>query len=366
MAHTALITTTINVPELLLDYARDAKEHGRDVKVCVAGDRKTPPEAAEFCAGVESETKVPCEYMGVEDQERFLEPWPELAGLLPWNCVQRRNVAVLKAYADGAGAVVTIDDDNLVAREDYFGGHGNVGGEEELEEFGEDGKWFNVCRFLETRNGYQFVARGYGMAARAELPDAGSGLSGSGRRKRRVAVNAGLWLGDPDIDAVTRLACRPEVTGCTANENFFVAPGALTPFNSQNTALARHAVPAYFLSPSVGRFDDILASFIVKRIADHLGEGVSFGNPLVRQDRNEHDLFRDLDLEMMGMRIVDGFTEELAKVSLSAGGYAGCAVEIADAMEGEIPSYAAEEGDRKALAEFFAGCRLWANLPLWD
>ena len=48
MTAIALITTTINVPHLLTDYARDAKAHGRELKIYVTGDRKTPSATADF------------------------------------------------------------------------------------------------------------------------------------------------------------------------------------------------------------------------------------------------------------------------------------------------------------------------------
>ena len=35
---TALVTTTIHVPELLSDYARSAVAHGRDVDIVVVGE----------------------------------------------------------------------------------------------------------------------------------------------------------------------------------------------------------------------------------------------------------------------------------------------------------------------------------------
>ena len=363
MSDIALITTTINVPELLMDYARDAKTHGRTVKFCVSGDQKTPPAAADFCARVTAETGVECEYMDVAAQRVFMRDYPLLDAHLPWNCVQRRNVALLKAVRDGAQTVITIDDDNFIAAPDYFGGHLLTGHEAELDSFGETGQWFNICRFLREENGRQFFARGYGMAVRAmaEPPLVAQ------REKKFTAVNAGLWLGDPDIDAITRLAIPVNATEYMRADNFFVAAGAWTPFNSQNTALARAALPAYFLSPFVGRFEDIFISFIIKRIADHLGHGVCFGQPLVRQDRNAHDLLHDLALENLGMKITDRFVAALQNANLQGASYAACLLELCEQAEASLR----EETDltmaeRAQLAAYFAGCRVWAELPLWD
>lgn len=369
MRSIGLVTTTIHVPEALHGYARDAREHGRPVKIYVAGDRGTEAAAADCCALVARRTGIECEYLDPAAQDAFLAPWPELREHLPWNCIQRRNVAVLKAACDGADAVVTIDDDNFVAESDYFAGCLPVCGAPDervtLPAYGKAGEWFNVCRFLETVNNCPFVPRGFGMAARADLDDGADPASGS-PLTMPVAVVAGFWLGDPDIDAATRIAHPVEVTRYRLDHNFFLVPGARAPFNSQNTVLARAALPAWFLSPHVGRHDDIFASFVVKRIADHLGWGICYGRPLVRQERNEHDLLRDLDMERFGMRHVDALTEDLANVTLTGGDYASCALEICEQLDGRDPRRgSSSKTGNDPLAAFFSGYRIWAELPVW-
>ena len=361
MPSIALITTTIHVPEALHGYASDAREHGRTIKIYVAGDQATNAAAPDYCARLARDTGVECEYLGVAAQEAFLSPWPELRAHLPWNCIQRRNVAVLKAVCDGADVVVTIDDDNFITEQDHFRHCAAVGGRQTLPAYGKVGEWFNVCRFLTTANNYQFVPRGYGMAARAGLDD-GSAPVACAPMSLPVAVVAGFWLDDPDIDAATRLAHPVEVVRYRLDYNFFLAPGARGPFNSQNTILARAVLPAYFLSPNVGRYDDIFASFIVKRIADHLGWGVSFGRPLVRQERNEHDLLRDFDLERAGMYLVDSLTADLADVALRGDTFATCTLEICDQLE---PSARHVHSTGRGLTDFFSGYRIWAELSVW-
>lgn len=366
----ALITTTTRVPEALYGYAHNAREHGQPVKIYVAGDLKTKSGAADCCARVARRTGIECEYLSPASQDSLLTQWPELREHLPWNCIQRRNVAVLKAVCDGADAVVTIDDDNFVAEDNYFAwcipACGAPGEALTLPAYGRPGKWFNVCRFLATANNNRFVPRGYGMAVRADLDNGDDLATGSPRLTMPVAVVAGFWLGNPDIDAATRIAFPVEVTGYGLDHNFFLAPGAHAPFNSQNTALARAVIPAWFLSPNVGRYDDIFASFVVKRIADHLEWGVSFGRPLVRQERNEHDLLRDFDLERFGMSQVDSLTADLANVTLTGDDFVSCALEICDHFQGRgcrrgNPIRTAND----PLAAFFAGYRIWAELPVW-
>ena len=358
MSVIALVTTTINVPELLYAYARDAREHDQAVKIYVAGDQHTQAGAADCCAFIARRTGIECEYLDPAAQDRFLAPWPKLREHLPWNCIQRRNVAVLKAVRDGAATVVTIDDDNFLAEDNYFAHFTHVGSwgdKVTLPAYGRPGEWFNVCRFLETANHYQFVPRGYGMSARGELDDGTAAASGPALTMP-VSVVAGLWLGDPDIDAATRLAHPIEVTRYLLDHNFFLAPGA-----RRSLQLSEHRTSACGFTrllsvAACGRFDDIFASFIVKRIADHLGWGVSFGRPLARQERNAHDLLHDFDMERMGMRYVDDFTTDLAKTTLKGEDFASCALEICEQLE---------RAEQSELADFFFGYRIWAELPVW-
>lgn len=324
---TTIVTTTINVPVLLSQYAENARSYGhRDVDFIVIGDRKTPPEAADFCRKLER--RFPCSYWDIAAQQARLEGVPKLWNHLRFDSIQRRNVGMLLAWANGADVIITIDDDNFVTGYDFVGLHGAVGTVREVTATAATSGWLNVCGFLEADDGVRFYHRGYPQQRRwTEHTD----FITRGPMRRRVAVNAGLWLDDPDIDALTRMDRQPVVRGFKAGWTGSIAlhPGTWSPFNSQNTALMRDAVPAYFLSPYIGRYDDIWASYIVNRIAEHLDDVITFGEPLVRQKRNPHDLWRDLDAERNGMILTDEFCDALRAIPLSGATYHRCFGEIA-------------------------------------
>jgi len=188
--------------------------------------------------------------------------------------------------------------------------------------------WFNVCSFLQADDDVRFYHRGYPQKNRWREHEH---FITEQRMARRVAVNAGLWLDNPDIDALTRIERQPVVRGFKPSwkGNIALQPGTWSPFNSQNTALMRHVIPAYFLSPYVGRYDDIWASYIVNRIAEHLGDVITFGEPLVCQQRNPHDLWRDLDAERNGMILTDDLCHALRSIPLTGSTYHECFGEIA-------------------------------------
>ena len=356
-----IVTTTINVPTLLGDYAADALAHDRRVEqILVIGDRKTPPETASYCDGLAAETGIAVRYVGVEDQESYLARWPEFAEFLPWNCIQRRNVGLLLAWDGDADIVVTIDDDNFLEQADYLGAHAHLGQELELEAVESPTGWWNVCRMLEEARGIAFYHRGHPLSQRWH-DDEWQLVE----RRGRIVVNAGLWLDDPDVDALARLYFPVCATGPSEHyrDRLALAPGTWAPFNSQNTALLREAIPAYLLFPHVGRYDDIWASYVIRRIADARGDLVTYGAPLVRQERNPHDYFKDFDAERLGLETNDVFLAALHACDLGAGGYAEAFAAIAAEFPARIAEACAAGGRDPALfAQVADGLKLWAGI----
>lgn len=328
---TSIVTTTIYVPVTLRKFAENARIYGHsDVEFVVIGDRKTPAEVRGFCDEI-SRTSYSTVYLDIEDQKRYLDRFPDLWSHLRFDSIQRRNVGLLYAYESGADVIITIDDDNFVMNQDFVTLHRKAGCYYELPVYESTSGWFNVCSVLDEENGQPFYHRGYPMGERWKDGEAFVSRTVS---KRRIAVNAGFWLDDPDIDALTRLHRQPVVRGL-AEPCFALEPGTWSPFNSQNTALARDVSPAYFLGPYIGRYDDIWPSYVVTRIAEHLGDVIAFGEPLVRQKRNVHDLWKDLDNERNGMLMTDGFCAALRRLKLTGTNYHECFGEVANNLASE-------------------------------
>jgi len=224
----------------------------------VTGDKKTPAEAKDFCASSAKEFGIECIYQTPEDQVEWLKSYPELGEEIPWNCIQRRNLAILVAFEKGCDVIITIDDDNyFVEGQDFVGEHSQpILKTNEHSALKSNTGWLNVCEFLEDKRKVEFYPRGYPMNQRWKEPKA---FCRTEKQKRKVVVNAGLWLDDPDVDAITRLTNDISAVRYTKDESFTMQKGTWCPFNSQNTAMAREMIPAYCLSPNIGRYDDIWA-----------------------------------------------------------------------------------------------------------
>lgn len=355
---TTIVTTTINIPVLLTKYAQNAKNYGHtDVDFIVIGDRKSPAGTAAFCKTIEDYYQ--CTYLDIPAQEKYLDRFPKLWNHLRFDSIQRRNIGMMLAYENGADVVITIDDDNFVMSQDFVGLHGIVGSKATLPAYASTSGWFNVCSTLRADDNVQFYHRGYPQKRRwTEAGQFQSKFSSS----RRVAVNAGFWLDNPDIDALTRMERQIVVRGFQPDSDtrFCLSPGTWSPFNSQNTAIMREVIPAYFLSPYIGRYDDIWASYIVTRIAQHFGDVIAFGEPVVRQERNPHDLWRDLDVERNGMIMTDDFCDALSAISLKGSSYDECFTEITS----ELPKLWLEgakwtESQKEWRLKLIEGMEIW-------
>ena len=86
---------------------------------------------------------------------------------------------------------------------------------------------------------------------------------------------------------------------CKFKSNFFpIASNKISPFNSQNTFISKRVLPYYFLFPHIGRMDDIWASYYVIS----KGFKVIYNKASVYQERNKHDLTKDMSNEIIGYK----------------------------------------------------------------
>lgn len=282
-----LVTTTINVPHVLKWYRAIASISALEpVEFIVVGDRKTPRETEIFCA------KIPnCRYISCAEQEVW-----KCSDPTGWVSIQRRNIGFLEALKAGADTIVSVDDDNMGIDLNYFDMHEIALGYpfDGMQITGKNG-WVDPGAYLRPQAKHRgFPTQKQHAPAYAPIVDA------------KVGVSAGMCIGDPDIDAVTRIANAPDVqqVSLLAEAGFVVNCKSWTVFNSQNTAVLREYIPAWGMIPFVGRYDDIFASLIVQRVMRDRQHHVRFGKPYAFQERNEHDLIRDLRGELEGMENV--------------------------------------------------------------
>jgi len=231
--------------------------------------------------------------------------------------------------------IISIDDDNYaIVDEDFFGAHAIVGQTATLTSVAASNGWFNPCALLEFEPKVQVYSRGYPFGKRW------TDDVRFGRSSGRVAVSMGLWTGDPDVDAVARLAIPVRSVGLKSRQAFLLE-NSYMPINSQNTAVHREAMPAFYFvlqgvkldGLTMDRYGDIWAGFFLNKVVAHMGDKIAVGPPLVNHTRNRHDLLRDLQNELWGMIITEHLVSHLEAVPLNSRTYAEAYAEIAESMK---------------------------------
>lgn len=282
-----IVTTTINRPtEATLKYAAM-----KDWQLIVVGDTKTPHDEYR---------KLNCIYLDPEYQEK---EYKELSDSIGWRSIQRRNIGFVEAYRCGADIMATVDDDNIPY--DDWGTDLYIGKEIECDWY-EPRKGHIAFDPLSATNTKEIWHRGYPIEYVPERHD----TTYLGKIKRTPLVQADLWDGDPDIDAMARLTMKPLVK---YNVTKPFCSNTIAPFNSQNTFLHRSVIPYYAVLPHIGRMDDIWGAYILQH---YFPNSVVYNRASVYQDRNVQDLIVNLEKEVIGYRYTLKLIESLSNYEL--------------------------------------------------
>lgn len=296
----AIVTTTINPPtKASLAYA--AK---RDWDFIVVGDTKTPHADYEALDG--------CIYLSPEKQESIDK---QLSDMLGWKTIQRRNMGFVYANSQDYDVIATVDDDNipLDGWGEMFEGFRPISSNvlrrthpsspiiepvaPRIREYTP-----TECKFfdpLAVTKHHHLWHRGFPLQHVSQR----LGLTSKLIESPVFDIQANLWNGDPDVDAVCRMIHNPEVE--FSDVTSYYCSSAIAPFNSQNTLLSSRVLKDYFVFDRCGRFDDIFGAYIVQK----LGYKVCFGPPTVYQERNPHDLTEDMKKEYIGYENVQHILE---------------------------------------------------------
>jgi hypothetical protein len=340
----ALVMTTIADPVILEDYMANFEKYGHldSVKVFVIPDRKTPASAFERCASLRRKgLQVVCPTL--DEQESYLRRFDGLGRLIPFNSDNRRNIGFLMALESGADFMMSIDDDNYcLSDEDFFGAHSIVLNQASSEKTVQSSSgWFNICDMLVTQPAGDFYPRGFPYFARHKNPQ----ISQIDRRAN-VHMNAGLWLGEPDLDAMTWLVA-PVRASAMQGGSLLLGESAWSPINTQNTSIHRDVIVSYYFvrmgyplgGMAIDRFGDIVSGYFSQACVRHLGNAVRVGSPLAEHRRNSHNYLKDAANELACILVLEDVTEWLVNQRLQGTTYSEAYASLADALEDAVQTF---------------------------
>jgi len=340
----ALVLTTINDPVILEDYTQNFERFGHlhSVKVFVIPDRKTPPSVFDRCAQLRQRgLQVVCPTL--EEQGSYLGKFDGLARLIPFNSDNRRNVGFLMALDSGAEFMMSIDDDNYcLPDEDFLTAHSVViGGSTNERVVHSSNGWFNICEMLTINPAVHVYPRGYTYFARHKTAH----ISHSSQ-EGTVHMNAGLWLGEPDLDAMTWLVAPVSASGMRGN-SILLSNETWSPINTQNTAIHRDVIVSYYFvrmgyplgGMSIDRFGDIVSGYFSQACVRHLGKLIRVGSPVAQHRRNTHNYLRDATNELACILTLEDVTQWLSSFKLQGTTYSDTYAALADGLEDAVESF---------------------------
>ena len=272
------VMTTINNPnDSMLQLIKFSEEASS--KFIVVGDTKTPT----------TWENIGCDFLSIESQLRL---FPQFAAITPTKHYARKNFGYLRAKATGADWIYETDDDNYPVKNPFEARNLEV----TASTFKSSSRWLNVYAIFgiesENYNQKHLWPRGF------DLNSLGNKYDSDLEQTVTSPIQQGLANGDPDVDAIYRLVFG-ELVNFKERNPVVLQPGQVCPTNSQTTWWHKSVYQLMYLpSTCTFRLTDILRGFVAWRILIEEKQYVSFHNPVVRQDRNDHVLLKDFKDEV--------------------------------------------------------------------
>ena len=366
-------TTVFEIDSFLAEYTENIRRFGRQQDVCVliAGDRKSPVSCKDVAEWYQK-SGIDTRFLSIDWQLDYLRRFPDLGAIIPENSDNRRNVAYLVALEEGADIVISVDDDNFPLLDiDFVGEHLSVGTCQSLPQaVGKDG-WFNLCSLLLPQHcelpDDRLYPRGFPYGKRQPGTQiVGSELHG------RIGINVGLWTMDPDVDAIGRLYASPRIEKWD-KRNILLGSGIRCPINTQNTALSREAMAAYYYirmgTPLRGmrldRFGDIFSGYFLQVCANAVGDNIRIGSPIAEHRRHGHNLLLDLYNELAGIMILEDMADFISTIHVSGDSYLRAYRDLSYRIEefsNTAEGFIWQDETRDYFRNMGACMRIWADV----
>jgi hypothetical protein len=358
-----IITASINEVTNLRPLNPDSKAQ-EDLKVLIIdeGDAKLRMKNDKHLED------VPHEYFGPKERmewfkSRFGSAYRRYESVIPERCHAETSFGFLVAYEEKADLVLELDDDVQITK-GFVEKHVETLSSEEGVTVHAEGKWYNTMENLALNGNSAIYPRGHPYSPETRQRDY-SWVENGGE----CVLNMGLWLHDPDLDALTLLyhggldgTCDVKSKGCK-RKKVTVEVGTYFAVCSMNTAFKTRVIPAFYqlyMNPkSIDRFDDIWSGIFLKKIADHLEEKMCIGEPLGSHIKRSRNALNDLRKELGGIIINEKLWRIVDEAKLSSKNFADCYLELSEYLDDSLNEQIKEPAYVKFLRLQTEKMRTW-------
>ena len=301
-------------------------KHNCKIIVVDEGDEKIREKNNELLS------KMSCVFYGPNEREEWFKQhfglnYQRYLSVIPERSHAETSFGFLVAYEEQPNFVIELDDDVFPVQGHHAIDHhaNNLFNRNGVTVYSK-GRWYNSMENLDLNITTRLFSRGHPYALEARTEDFVWSDEGD-----ECVLNMGLWAGCPDLDALTILyhggldgRCGVKGKGCR-REKVIAGHGTYFALCSMNTAFRPKIIPAFYQLymgfMGVGRFDDIWSGLFLKKIADHIGDGVCLGEPTVYHDKRPRDTFKDLRMELEGMVINETLWKMVDEIELDGKTY---------------------------------------------
>lgn len=262
-------------------------------------------------------------YLSAEYQKSFLSNPKEntsfgpFANRIPFKSFARKNIGYLFAIAQGAQVIYDFDDDNVLTTfED--GIRTSIPFIYDEQTYSDKSITFMMSDEVDASlafNPYLYMGPSYKRSWPRGFPlddleesfeqfkEKPAPSSFGDLPYSAVGVIQSLCNGDPDVDAIFRLARNVKGKPFTFDQslsakNLLIPFEKYSPYNAQATTHMKGAFWGMFLPISVpGRVTDIWRSYFTQRIMKDIGLHLIYTPPIVSHERTAHDYLADFGAE---------------------------------------------------------------------
>lgn len=236
--------------------------------------------------------------------------------------------SLLVAYPRNYDMIAFVDDDTYPLDGDFLGEHHFSLNHNRMRVRCGDNNWTNphprlYCRgypyHLRTANLLYYDKRGYA---------------------RGSVLNMGLWEKVPDLNAIDYLFYG-SLSGQYVDEEplleeSFILGSNYMPLSRMNIAFKPKIIPAFYQFTGdefgMGRYGDVFSGLFLMKIAKHLGDNISYGQPLCIHDKEPRDVFKDIKSECEAVKLNEKMYQVLDKIEVQGNDYASCYLSVADGL----------------------------------
>ena len=318
-------------------------------------------------------SELPHEYYGPRERKewfkkRFGSSYRKYLSVIPARCHAESSFGFLVAYEEVPDVVIEIDDDVCpVEGHDIVDLHWKNLTSDDGVCVISGNKRYNTLENLQKNTNVRAFPRGHPYAFRPRKEDYMWVNRGGS-----CVLNMGLWAGCPDLDALTILyhsglhgRCHISGRGIK-KEKIIIGKGTYFALCSMNTAFKPKIVPAFYQLymnfMGTDRFDDIWSGLFFKKVADHLGERVSIGRPLVYHDKRPRDTFNDLKKELEGMIINEKLWIIVDEMEIDGKTYFDAYLSLIDCLSHQVTQAFSNMMHQKFIGMQLKKMTLWSKI----